>query len=106
MLITLFPSLEDTGFAVFIREETEMDLDFHSNNPKIMTWWCAKGLQFKDVFIPGCESVFSADKRAALYVAMTRCSERLYISYSGSLGNFFPNPSSSLYNSSNDDDII
>ena len=93
-------------FKYNANQETEMDLDFHSNNPKIMTWWCAKGLQFKDVFIPGCESVFSADKRAALYVAMTRCSERLYISYSGSLGNFFPNPSSSLYNSSNDDDII
>lgn len=85
---------------------TEMDLDFHSSNPKIMTWWSAKGLQFKDVFIPGCENCFSAEKRAALYVAMTRCSERLYIGYSGSLCEFFPDPSSSIYNSSEDDEVI
>ena len=87
-------------------QSTEVDLDFHSNNPKIMTWWCAKGLQFKDVFIPGCEMSFSPDKRAALYVAMTRCSERLYIGYSGTLCDFFPNPSSPIYNSSDDDDVI
>lgn len=53
-----------------------------------MTWWCAKGLQFKDVFIPGCETSFTPDKRAALYVAMTRCSERLYLAYSGHLNDF------------------
>ena len=87
-------------------QATEMDLDFHSTNPKIMTWWCAKGLQFKDVFIPGCESNFSPDKRAALYVAMTRCSERLYIGYSGNLNCFFPSSSSPIFNSSSNDDII
>lgn len=93
-------------FKYNANQETEMDLDFHSNNPKIMTWWCAKGLQFKDVFIPGCEASFTPDKRAALYVAMTRCSERLYIGYSGSLNNFFPSHTSPIYNSSSDDDMI
>lgn len=95
-------------FKYTANKETEMDLDFHSNNPKVMTWWCAKGLQFKDVFIPGCEFPFDPDKRAALYVAMTRCSERLYIGYSGSLCSFFPNPkiASSIYNSSVDNDLI
>lgn len=93
-------------FKYDANQETEMDLDFHSNNPKIMTWWCAKGLQFKDVFIPGCEASFTPDKRAALYVAMTRCSERLYIEYSGSLNNFFPSHTSPIYNSSSDDDMI
>lgn len=93
-------------FKYDANQETEMDLDFHSNNPKIMTWWCAKGLQFKDVFIPGCEASFTPDKRAALYVAMTRCSERLYIGYSGSLNNFFPSHTSPIYNSSSDDDMI
>jgi len=87
-------------------QETEMDLNFHSNNPKIMTWWCAKGLQFKDVFIPGCETAFSPKWRAALYVAMTRCSERLYISYTGNLCRFFPDPSSSIYNTAYDDEVI
>lgn len=93
-------------FKYNANQETEMDLDFHSNNPKIMTWWCAKGLQFKDVFIPGCEASFTPDKRAALYVAMTRCSERLYIGYSGSLNSFFPSHTSPIYNSSSDDDMI
>lgn len=93
-------------FKYNANQETEMDLDFHSTNPKIMTWWCAKGLQFKDVFIPGCETSFSPDKRAALYVAMTRCSERLYIGYSRSLNTFFPSPTSPIYNNSTDNDMI
>lgn len=78
-------------------QQTEVDLNFHSTNPKIMTWWCAKGLQFKDVFIPGCDSSFYPTKRAALYVAMTRCSERLYLGYSGVLSGCFPAPTSPIY---------
>lgn len=81
-------------------QETTMELDFHSNNPKIMTWWCAKGLQFKDVFIPGCEAFWDEAKRAALYVAMTRCSERLYLGFSGRLNSFFPSQEDSLFNNS------
>ena len=81
-------------------QETEMELDFHSSNPKIMTWWCAKGLQFKDVFIPGCDCSFDESKRAALYVAMTRCSERLYLGFSGRLNSFFPVQSSSVFDNS------
>ena len=93
-------------FKYNANQDTAMDLDFHSTNPKIMTWWCAKGLQFKDVFIPGCETSFSEDKRAALYVAMTRCSERLYLGYSGTLGSFFPSPTETIYNNSDDEEII
>ena len=84
-------------FKYNANQTTEMDLDFHTSNPKIMTWWCAKGLQFKDVFIPGCENPFHSDKRAPMYVAMTRCSERLYLGYSGRLNSFFPDSSSPLY---------
>ncbi|WP_281644661.1 AAA family ATPase [Bacteroides zoogleoformans] len=80
-------------------KDTEMDLDFHSDNPKIMTWWCAKGLQFKDVFLPGCEYEYTPDKRAAVYVAMTRCSERLFLGYTGELNSFFPDKTSDLYES-------
>lgn len=87
-------------FKYTANQETEMELDFHSSNPKIMTWWCAKGLQFKDVFIPGCDYSFDESKRAALYVAMTRCSERLYLGFSGSLNSFFPVQSSSIFNNS------
>ena len=71
-------------------KETEMELDFHSGNPKIMTWWCAKGLQFQDVFIPGCEYNFGPSRLKPFYVAMTRCCERLYLVFSNGLSSFFP----------------
>jgi superfamily I DNA/RNA helicase len=90
-------------FKYNANESTEMDLDFHSSNPKIMTWWCAKGLQFKDVFIPCCNISFEEEKRSALYVAMTRSSERLYICYSKIVSDFFPAPNSDLY--ANNDEI-
>ncbi len=80
-------------------QTTSMDLDFHSTNPKIMTWWCGKGLQFKDVFIPGCEFEYDADLRAAFYVAITRCSERLHLCYSNRLNSFLPSETSNLYKS-------
>ena len=91
-------------FKYNANQDTEMDLDFHSSNPKIMTWWCAKGLQFKDVFIPGCEK--NTDKRAALYVAMTRCSERLYLGYTSSLSPLFPKKDNPVYNNNEEFDII
>lgn len=84
-------------FKYNANQDTEMDLDFHSNNPKIMTWWCGKGLQFKDVFLPGCEHEYTPDKRAAVYVAMTRCSEHLYLGYTEELDSFFPDKTSDLY---------
>ena len=49
----------------------------------------------KDVFIPGCESSWDETKRAALYVAITRCSERLYLGFSGRLNSLFPSISDS-----------
>lgn len=87
-------------------QDTEMDLNFHSTNPKIMTWWCAKGLQFKDVFIPGCDTQFGLDKRAALYVAMTRSSERLYLAFTRELNNFFPQKNSSIFNITDNLDML
>lgn len=41
-----------------------------------------------------------------LAVLSMRRSERLYIGYSGTLCDFFPKPSSTIYNSSDDDDVI
>lgn len=91
-------------FKYNANQDTEMDLDFHSSNPKIMTWWCAKGLQFKDVFIPGCDK--KTDNRSALYVAMTRCSERLYLGYTSSLSSLFPEKSNTVYNNNEELEII
>lgn len=79
-------------FKYNANKDTEMDLDFHTTNPKVLTWWCAKGLQFDDVFVPCCDYEFDEDKRSALYVAITRCCERLYLTYSGTIGRFFPDP--------------
>lgn len=93
-------------FKYSANQSTEMDLDFHSSNPKIMTWWCAKGLQFKNVFIPCCEVNYEEEKRAAVYVAMTRTGERLYICYTGKLSSFFPEPSNGLYASTDKIEMI
>ena len=92
-------------FKYNMNQDTEMDLDFHSSNPKIMTWWCAKGLQFKDVFIPGCERIIKPDKRTAIYVAMTRCSERLYLGFTSRLCSIFPDQNDRVYNNIDDEDI-
>jgi superfamily I DNA/RNA helicase len=69
-------------------QETAMDLDFHSSNMKIMTWHCAKGLQFTDVFVPGC-IINAQDRKSSLFVALTRCCERLYVLHSNNLSTFF-----------------
>ncbi len=89
-----------------INQSTDMDLDFQSSNPKILTWWCAKGLQFKDVFVVDCDYDYVAhcqttkDERtcaSAWYVALSRTSERLYICYTGELSDRFPPTTSDLY---------
>lgn len=102
-----------------INKDTDMDLDFQSSNPKILTWWCAKGLQFKDVFVVDCDYDYVAhcqtrkDQRtdaSAWYVALSRTSERLYICYSGTLSGRFPATTSDLYSNpdvvaTNNDDL-
>lgn len=92
-------------------KETELDLNFHSTTPKIMTWWCAKGLQFKDVFLLNCNCLCKPedieDKRNAVFVAATRTSERLYVAYSGTLSSFFPSADSDIFlQQQSDDDIL
>lgn len=64
-----------------------MDLDFKTDNPKLMTYHSAKGLQFEAVFIPMC--IVSDDKdRNPLYVALTRSYRDLFILYSNHLSTF------------------
>ena len=89
-----------------INLDTDMDLDFQSSNPKILTWWCAKGLQFKDVFVVDCDYDYIEQGEtlkeqrtlaSARYVALSRTSERLFISYNGKLVARFPDETSDLY---------
>lgn len=61
------------------------NLDFSTENPKVMTYHSAKGLQFGAVFLPKVEAKKDDNDRKALYVAMTRTYRDLYVMYSGTL---------------------
>lgn len=99
---------QSKGIPVQWKTQDEMDIDFKSTSPKIITWHCAKGLQFNDVFIPCCgmdeykQYVSWArdpmtEKIPALYVATTRPLENLYLIYSNNLAPALPNTSSPIY---------
>lgn len=93
-----------------------MDIDFKSTSPKVLTWHCAKGLQFNDVYLPCCgigeyanmtagpfDPVASEEKRSAFYVATTRPLENLFLLYSNNLSAILPDTSSSVYSSTTDE---
>ena len=75
------------------------ELDFTSDNPKLMTYHSSKGLQFENVFIPEC-TAYGVDDRNPLYVAITRTYKALYIMHSGNLSTFFDDVPTSLYDNS------
>lgn len=71
-----------------------MDLDFDSELPKVMTYHSSKGLQFETVFIPFCDipqhDKWLVDKyQNALYVALTRTYRNLYLTHTERLTPFF-----------------
>lgn len=80
-------------------------LDFSSEAPKIMTYHSSKGLQFEDVFLPFCEEN-GGFFRNPLYVAITRASERVVITYSGNLTRFFKDVPSIYYEHIHEDGFI
>lgn len=81
-------------------------LSFTSSNPKIMTYHSAKGLQFEAVFLPCIENFSGEEKdRKALYVAMTRTYRNLYVLYTGNLPAPLSSINSSLYNTTEVEDI-
>lgn len=111
-------NLEDVGIFAFHREEVmrigtylkekglspeiycteqNMQLDFSSSNPKVMTYRSSKGLQFENVFIVGCGLNIGAAQANSLYVAMTRSYQDLYIFYSGGMTSLFDTVSTDLY---------
>ena len=58
-------------------------LDFSNNDlPCILTYYAAKGSEFDNVFVPFA-NIANTSKRKAFYVACTRSSRNLYISYTG-----------------------
>ena len=86
----------DFEMRLIINNENIETLNFESSNPKVMTYWAAKGLQFRDVFIPFCEqSIINKNSddfyRNALYVAITRASNSVTITYSDKINNYLSN---------------
>lgn len=82
-----------------MNQRTINTLNFNSDNPKIVTYHSAKGLQFEAVFIPNCTSN-KEDIRSALYVAITRTYQSLFIMHSGDLSAFFDEIPPYLYETS------
>ena len=80
------------------------NLNFHSTNPKILTYHSAKGLQFETVFIPFLEDA-DMSKRKQLYVAMTRTYRDLYMMYSGKLPKLFSELDRTLYTTTEVEEI-
>lgn len=79
------------------------DLNFNSSNPKILNYYNSKGLQFEAVFMPNFSdygSLNSLNDRNALYVAMTRTYQSLYILHSGNLSSYFDPVPTNLYTTS------
>ena len=76
-----------------------MNLDFTSDNPKLLTYHSAKGLQFENVFLPECTANDEVH-RNALYVAMTRAYDGLYIMHAGNLSPFFKGLPAALFDTS------
>ncbi|MBZ0328274.1 MAG: AAA family ATPase [Altibacter sp.] len=79
-------------------DDTKFTLNFHSENPKILTYHSAKGLQFEAVFIPEC-SDYNIKKRDEnpLYVALTRTYQDLFVLYSDSLTDLLSGIPKSLF---------
>lgn len=75
-----------TGNVVPFR--TVNTLDFSNNDlPCILTYYAAKGSEFDNVFVPFANEANTC-KRNAFYVACTRSSRNLYISYTGKRTSF------------------
>lgn len=72
-------------------------LDFSTQNPKLMTYHSAKGLQFGTVIIPMFDGATSNDRRKSLYVAMTRTYRDLFVLYNGELKTPLKEIDKSLY---------
>ncbi|UUW08669.1 ATP-binding domain-containing protein [Flavobacterium plurextorum] len=74
-------------------ESSAFELDFDSDNPKVMTFHSSKGLQFETIFIPFCDypnhdNWFNKNFANPFYVAITRTYKNLYITHSKRLSLF------------------
>jgi superfamily I DNA/RNA helicase len=105
---------QSKNFQIEVKYDNSMNLDFSNNLPKLTTYHSSKGLQFEAVFIPHCENKHIIhsnprphtkqeeidSKQSALYVALTRSYQDLFIMYSSRLTSFFDDIPEDLYETS------
>lgn len=95
--------LQARGIPVQSKTKDYMDLDFNTTSPKILTWHCAKGLQFDTLFIPFCESSAFTEQIIreiyikALYVATSRPLTKMFILYNERPYSALPDINSTIY---------
>lgn len=103
----LFANNDEVDYAYdFFKHKLNIDVEYKNSSenilhfattlPKLMTYHSSKGLQFENVFMPGCNTN-NRDYKNALYVAVTRTYENLYIFHSGDLSPFINKIDPSLY---------
>jgi superfamily I DNA/RNA helicase len=92
----------ESKYDIHFPDNTKFNLNFHSENPKMMTYHSAKGLQFEAVFLPNCNinETNNADNVNPLYVALTRTYQDLYILHSGDLSKYVSSLPSELFEES------
>jgi superfamily I DNA/RNA helicase len=104
--------LRNKGYAIEAKiGQTIFDLDFFSDNPKLMTYHSAKGLQFEAVFLPNCEADLEPSNEKTMnansfYVAVTRSYRYIFVMYSNKLVRFFEAVSSDLYSTTLEEEKI
>lgn len=88
----------EAKYDISFPDDTKFNLNFHSENPKMMTYHSAKGLQFEAVFLPNCNVTDNGkDAVNPLYVALTRTYQDLYVLHSGDLSEFLSHLPSELF---------
>ncbi|MBP1153296.1 MULTISPECIES: 3'-5' exonuclease [unclassified Paenibacillus] len=97
-----FEFYKQIGFAIEAKynrgKQSVNKLDFYTAKPKVMTYHSSKGLQFEHVFLPSCEVDTNAyNLKDALYVAITRASDNLFILYTDNLSPHIKNISNDYY---------
>jgi superfamily I DNA/RNA helicase len=75
--------------AGYYNNTTYNTLNFYTDLPKVITYHSSKGLQFEHVFLPNCSIDSNLHNyQDALYVATTRASVSLIITYSDKLSRY------------------
>lgn len=87
------------NFQVEAKYRDSMNLGFYNSLPKLTTYHSSKGLQFEAVFLPDCEEELVFNQNA-LYVAVTRAYQDLFVMHSGRLTNYLSKIPMNLYDTS------